>query len=75
MNQKMIVSETDYPHFEGTKFYYEALGKEMLLISKGAWKGWIAWKHPDGQWVTVRMATHDDISRINAAIIAAHHRT
>jgi hypothetical protein len=35
--------------------------------------GWIVWKHPEGQWVTLRKATDDDIARINAAVSKAHH--
>lgn len=35
--------------------------------------GWLLYKHPDGQWVTLRKATENDIQKINAAVISAHH--
>ena len=35
--------------------------------------GWILYRHPDGQWVTLRKATKDDVSRITEAVVKAHH--
>ena len=35
--------------------------------------GWILYKHPDGQWVTLRKATDDDIAVMNRAVSEAHH--
>lgn len=57
----------------GLKFFDVATNREMVLIYHDAWAGWIAYKHPDGQWVTLRKATDDDIARINGAVSAAHH--
>jgi len=30
---------------------------------------WILWKHPDGQWVSMREATEDDLAVIDAEAI------
>ena len=35
--------------------------------------GWLLYKHPDGQWVTLRKATDDDIKALNGAVVRAHH--
>lgn len=37
-------------------------GRYMLLISDASpsFPGWLCWRHPEGQWVTLREATHAD---------------
>jgi hypothetical protein len=59
----------------GTRFF--ANGKEMMLCldnePRESLRGWIVYKHPDGQWVTLRKATDADTEAISNAVIAAHH--
>jgi hypothetical protein len=58
----------------GLKFYDGASRRWMKLVYEGHWAaGWIVFKHPDGQWVTLREATSEDLDRINAAVVKAHH--
>ena len=60
----------------GINFYDNATGKHMKYVYPDSphWTaGWILYKHPDGQWVTLRKATDDDINRISQAVIEAHH--
>lgn len=57
----------------GTRFFDKKSSREMILILEGHSAGWIAYRHPDGQWVALRKATEDDIARINRAVIEAHH--
>lgn len=45
---------------KGLKFYDKASNREMLFVQEGWAKGWICFKQPDGQWVTLRKATKDD---------------
>ena len=49
-------------HFEpkGWTFFVQASDREMKLVYEGTWKDWIVFKHPDGQWVSLRKATKDD---------------
>ena len=59
-----------------TPLRFEASGKEMMYCypdSKHELAGWILYRHPDGQWVTLREATQDDLARINTAVSLAHH--
>jgi hypothetical protein len=60
----------------GMEFFDNASGKRMKYVypdSKHWTAGWILYKHPDGQWVTLRKATDADIERISQAVIEAHH--
>jgi hypothetical protein len=55
-------------HYEpkGFAFFDAASGRDMLLVAQGeAYAGWVCYKHPDGQWVTLRKATESDIARID----------
>lgn len=46
---------------KGVRFYDAASDREMLLVTEeGPQKDWICWRHPDGQWVTLRKATEKD---------------
>ena len=38
--------------------------QEMKLVTEGPMKGWIVYKHPDGQWVTLRKATQKDLGKL-----------
>lgn len=49
----------------GIRFY--ANGRHMLLVEEGEWAGWLCYRHPEGQWVSLRVATDDDLDRIRAA--------
>lgn len=51
----------------GDQFYDKASCRMMLLVTEGHFKDWICYKHPDGQWVTLRKATDDDKDRIAVA--------
>lgn len=58
----------------GLEFYDGASKRRMKLVYEGHWAaGWIVFKHPDGQWVTLRKATEADLDTINSALIKAHH--
>ncbi len=45
---------------EGLKFYDRASRREMMLVRAGPASGWLLYRHPDGQWVTLRKASDDD---------------
>lgn len=53
---------------KGIEFIDLHSGRQMLLVSEEeeqvSWRGWIMWRHPDGQWVSLRKATADDRLRI-----------
>lgn len=53
----------------GIEFYDAASQRRMKLIGTGPWNGWIAYKHPDGQWVTLRRATDDDRKQLAQALL------
>ena len=57
-------------------FYDQASDRMMKLEWWGTPKQlWIFYQHPDGQWVSLRVATSDDIQRLNragAALEAQH---
>ncbi len=44
-------------------------GKPMLLVQDDecGFDGWICYKHPDGQWVSLRKAIEKDILMIETA--------
>ena len=68
---------------KGTRFMAKPLiaGKrawrQMLLVTtdepRTEMHGWLFFRHPEGQWVSLRKATDDDLASISAAIVAAHH--
>lgn len=53
----------------GLRFYERSSGKVMKLVDDPAsdWNGWLLYRHPDGQWVTLRKATDEDRTRLLAA--------
>ena len=67
----MSKSEGQYEP-KGHKFY-DAKKGEMMLIYDGGWKGWLAYRHPDGQWVTMRKATSEDLHSLGLAIPKTNH--
>ena len=44
----------------GCEFFDCKSQRDMILVTKGSWTGWICYKHPDGQWVKLRKATLED---------------
>jgi len=64
----------DVPGFE---FYDQASKRQMKYVypDTAHWTaGWILYRNPgDGQWVTLRKATDDDIKALNRAVVVAHH--
>lgn len=59
------------PNYEpkGVEFFDCASSRTMLLVaddeSRKEIRGWVLYRHPDGQWVTLRKATDEDLDRIN----------
>jgi hypothetical protein len=52
----------------GTRFFDLATGRHMLLVAEGeSHAGWLCYRHPDGQWVTLRKATEEDRAKLAAA--------
>jgi hypothetical protein len=55
---------------KGVRFFDGASRREMLLVDDGErYGGWLCYRHPDGQWVTLRKATDDDRARIFGATV------
>jgi hypothetical protein len=52
--------------FDGQQFYDKATQQEMMIKTVGD-VPWLYYKHPNGQWVTLRKATAEDIRRIEDA--------
>ena len=48
----------------GIHFYDIKSKREMKLITEGSFNGWLCYKHPDGQWVTLREATKEDLAKL-----------
>lgn len=52
----------------GIRFFDAVRQREMLLVADGEpYAGWICYRHPDGQWVTFRKATPEDIEALAEA--------
>lgn len=51
----------------GTEFKDMSTGNTMMLVSEGVWAGWLCCKHPDGNWVSTRLATEEDLRRLDLA--------
>jgi hypothetical protein len=61
---------------KGVRFYDVVSKRELLLVAEGEpYAGWLCYRHPDGQWVTLRKATEDDRDRIADAPYFASHPT
>ena len=50
---------------QGIQFYDQASRREMILINQGPHTGWLVYKHPDGQWVTLRRASDEDLASLH----------
>jgi hypothetical protein len=67
---------TDRFDIPGLEFFDLASQRMMKYVYPDTrhWTaGWILFQHPDGQWVTLRKATDQDVEVINRAVVAAHH--
>lgn len=54
---------------KGLRFFNKATGQEMLLVAPGEpYAGWLCYRHPDGQWVTIREATAEDHKAIDESL-------
>ncbi len=53
------------PH--GIKFFHNQIGRILLLVDDPicTFDGWFAYKHPDGQWVSLKEATHNEKVMVN----------
>ena len=51
----------------GIAFFDKASRRVMKLVTDGQFKDWIVYKHPEGQWVSLRKATEDDLKRLKTA--------
>ncbi len=58
---------------KGYKFYSQTRRQEMMVVYEGEWKDWLCYKHPDGQWVSLRKATQSDLAELGNALVKAHH--
>lgn len=59
----------------GVEFFDTTSNRQMKYVYRDSnhWAaGWILYRH-DGQWVTLRKATKQDIDAINRAMKEAHH--
>lgn len=48
----------------GLEFWSGAV--KMMLITRGDYTGWLAYRRTDGAWVVVRMAEREDYEKVNA---------
>lgn len=56
----------------GIRFFDRASNRAMLLVTGGPWHGWLCYRHPDGQWVSLRLATVEDVDRMSEAVWNSH---
>lgn len=49
---------------EDKRFYDQCSQREMKLMMSGPYEGWLVYRHPDGQWVTLREATFEEKMRL-----------
>ena len=53
---------------KGIEFYDAISGRQMLLVAEGeSFAGWLCYRHPDGQWVSLRKATNEDRAKLESA--------
>ena len=64
------------PHNEpiGIGFYDVANQRQMKLVTSGPGKGWLVFKHIDGQWVTLRKPTEGELWLIWDAVWPVHQQ-
>ena len=47
--------------------FYCAASDRMMKLTELNGEAWLVYKHSDGQWVTLRKATDEDIAKIDRA--------
>jgi len=59
----------------GIRFFDAANNREMLLVQdeKAPFNGWLCFRHPDGQWVTLREATQNDLDTTGCTAEGGRH--
>jgi hypothetical protein len=58
------------------RFYDAGTGREMLYVypdTKHSFAGWLLFKARNGNWVTYRKATDEDIETLSSSVVSAHH--
>ena len=65
-------------HYEpkGIKFYSQSRKQDMMFCTEEghSFYQWILYRHPDGQWVSLRKATAQDRQQLSAALIKSYHK-
>lgn len=51
----------------GTEFFDQASNREMLIKNWSDGRPWLFYKHPDGDWVSLRAATDEDMELLQFA--------
>lgn len=47
--------------------YYDKASNRIITIMEHRGENWLCYKHPDGQWVTLRKPTEEDIEKLENA--------
>lgn len=53
--------DTNFHLNPGPRSAGDSHGTTCMVFTNGPWKGWICYKHPDGQWVSRREADKEDL--------------
>jgi len=57
------------PDVVGIEFMEIRTNRLMKYVTAGPFYGWLVFKHPNGQWVSLRKATQDDLDDIGKAFL------
>ena len=74
MNDERVLFGIDV--LPGLTFFDQVSGRDMRYVYPDTphWAaGWLLYRHPEGQWVTLRRATEEDVARLSSAVVTAHH--
>ena len=74
-NRAKSAKNPSYLNAVGMEFYDGASGYRMKCMypdSRSPYAGWIMYQYPDGQWITLRKATADNIAQINRGVTRTH---
>jgi hypothetical protein len=44
-------------------------GRHYKIVERGEWVGWLCYKHPDGQWVSLRKLTEQERDEILKSVV------
>jgi hypothetical protein len=64
------MSSRGEPWPPGVRFFDAASEREMIYATSGGWAGWLLFRRPDGQWVSLCEATDEDRRRLEAHTMA-----